>query len=105
LTVTSGSTTLQQWLRERGTVSRYTYIACLVIITFVQGVFNYMPERNSISWVYSFAAALKLQLMIMLFFFFMKNVFQICISTFRSMCPVPIKADVLSRYVAAVFSE
>jgi hypothetical protein len=43
---------LQQWLRECATVSRYTYIACLVIITFVQGVFSYMPERNNISLVY-----------------------------------------------------
>jgi hypothetical protein len=52
---------LQQWLRERAAVLRYTYIACLVIITSVRGVFNYMPERNYISRVYGVAAVLWLQ--------------------------------------------
>ena len=57
--MTSGSThtecvvfPLQQWLRERTAVLRYTYIACLVIISFVQGIFSYMPESICISGVY-----------------------------------------------------
>jgi len=64
---------LQQWLRERASVLPYTYIACLVIITFVQGIFNYMPERNYISRVCSVAAILWLQFVVQIVLFFMKK--------------------------------
>jgi hypothetical protein len=85
----------QQWLRERATVLRYNFIACLVFITFVPGIFSifsYMPERIyicmvcsvcgcSVAAVYGTGNAV---------FFFMKNTFYIylVLSELCSQCPI-----------------
>jgi hypothetical protein len=52
-------------------------------------IYNYIPETNLVSRIYSFAAILYLQFTVhvMLFPFF--NVLYFYISTFRSMCAVP----------------
>ena len=44
-------------------------IIIIVVITFMQGIYNYIPERNHVSRVYSVAAVLYLQsvLHVMLF--------------------------------------
>jgi len=38
-----------------------TIIIIILVITFIQGIYNYIPETNHVSRVYSFAAVLYLQ--------------------------------------------
>jgi hypothetical protein len=54
----------------------------------MQGIYNYIPDTNHVSRVYSFAVILYLQFMLHEILFFMLNVLYIYINTFRSMCAV-----------------
>jgi len=55
----------------------------VVVITFMQGFYNYIPETNHVSGVYSTAAVLQIQLMGHVMLFPMMNVLYCCISTFQ----------------------
>jgi hypothetical protein len=75
----------------------------------MQGIYNYVPETNHVSTVYSVAAVLYLQFIVHVMLLPMLNVLYFNISTFRSMCAVPNMAVccnyvdfVLSLYVAQV---
>ena len=61
----------------------------MFVITLMQGIYNYIPEKNHVSGVYSVAAALYLQFVLHLILFRILNMFlYFYISTFRSMCAV-----------------
>jgi len=57
----------------------------LLLITFVQSIYNYIPETNRISRVYSVAAVLLLQFAVHVMLFSMMNVLHFYVITFRSM--------------------
>jgi len=77
----------------------------------MQCIYNYIPETNRVSRIYSFAAILYLQFMVHVMLFPMLNVLYFYISTFRSMCAVPRMGGgglfldfMLTLYIAQVLS-
>ena len=63
----------------------------LLLITFMQGIYNYIPETNHVSRVYSVVTMLYLQFMVHVMFFHMFIVLYFYISHFQSshLCAVP----------------
>ena len=56
----------------------FTISACLVllyVITIIENIYNYIPETNHVSGVYSVAAALYLQLLLNVMLFRMLTMF------------------------------
>jgi len=49
------------WAGKYGIIFIIIIIIIIIIITFRQGIYNYIPETNHVSRVYSFAAVLYLQ--------------------------------------------
>ena len=64
----------------------YYYYYYWIVITFRQGVYNYIPETHHISRAYSVAAVLYLRFVLHVMLFPMLNVLYSCTSTFRSIC-------------------
>ena len=54
----------------------------LLFITFMQGIYNYVPETNNVSRVYSFAAILYVQFLLQIMLFPMLNGLYFYISAF-----------------------
>ena len=46
-------------------------IIIILVTTFMQGIYNYIPKINHVSRVYSVAAVLKLQLVLQVMLFFL----------------------------------
>jgi hypothetical protein len=64
-------------------------IVTVLVITFTQGTYNYIPETNHVSSVYSDAAVLYLQFVLHTLLFRPWNMLRtFYISTFRSVCIV-----------------
>jgi hypothetical protein len=61
----------------------------LFVTTFMQGIYNHMPETNLVSRAHSVAAVLYLQFMTHVMLFPMLSVFYFHSSNFRSMFAVP----------------
>jgi hypothetical protein len=84
-------------------------IIITIIITSVQCIYNYIPETNHVSTVYSAAAVLYLQSVLRVMLFPMANVLYLCISTsrFSAQCGCFLQSlnFVLARYVVQVLSE
>ena len=60
-------------------------IVIIIVITFMQGIYNYEPETNRVSRVYCVAAVLYLQVVLCVMLLHMLNVFcNFTLSTFRS---------------------
>jgi len=59
-------------------------IITIIFITFMQGIYNYMPETNHISRVYSVAAILYLQFVLHVILFRLLNIFY----TFTFVLPI-----------------
>jgi len=64
-------------------------IIIIIIISFMQGIYTYIPETNYFPRDYSVAAILLLQLMVLISLVSVLNLLFFYISTFRSMCAVP----------------
>ena len=64
-------------------------IIIIIIISFMQGIYNYIPETNYVPREYSVAAILLLLFMVLISLVSVLNLLYFCISTFRSMCAVP----------------
>ena len=64
-------------------------IVIIIIITFMQGIYTYIPETNYVPRVYSIAAILLLLFMVFISLVSVLNLLYFYISTFRSMCAVP----------------
>ena len=71
----------------------YTYFIIIVIIiitiSFMHGIYTYIPETNCVPREYSVAAILLLLFMVLISLVSVLNLLYFYISTFRSMCAVP----------------
>ena len=61
----------------------------IIIITFMQGIYTYIPETNCVPMEYSVAAILLLLFMVLISLVSVLNLLYFYISTFHSMCAVP----------------
>ena len=64
-------------------------IIIIIIITFMQGIYTYIPETSCVPREYSVAAILLLLFMVLISLVSMLNLLNFYISTFQSMCAVP----------------
>ena len=67
-----------------------TIIIIIIIITFMQSIYTYVPETNYVPREYSVAAILLLLFMVLISLVSVFNLLYFYISTFRSMCAVPV---------------
>ena len=63
-------------------------IITIIIISFMQGIYTYIPETNYVPKEYSVAAILLLLFMVLISLVSVLNLLYFYISTFRSMCAV-----------------
>ena len=64
-------------------------ITIIIIISFMQGIYTYIPESNYVPMEYSAAAVLLLLFMVLISLVSVLNLLYFYISTFRSVCAVP----------------
>ena len=64
-------------------------IIIIIIISFMQGIYTYIPETKYVPREYSVAAILLLLFMVLISLVSVLNLLCFYISTFRSMCAVP----------------
>ena len=64
-------------------------IIIIIIISFMQGIYTYIPETNYVPREYSVAAILLLLFMVLISLISVLNLLHFYISTFRSMCAEP----------------
>ena len=64
-------------------------IIIIIIISFMQGIYTYIPDTNYVPREYSVAAILLLLLVVLISLVSVLNLLYFYISTFRSMCAVP----------------
>ena len=65
------------------------FIFIIIIISFMQGIYTYIPETNHVLKEYSVSAILSLLLMVPVSIVPALAVLYFYVSTFRSMCAVP----------------
>ena len=68
----------------------YIIIIIIIITSFMQGIYTYIPETNYAPREHSVAAILLLQFMVLISLVSVLNVLYFCISTFGSMCAMPL---------------
>jgi len=68
---------------------RIIIIIIIIIISFMQGIYAYIPETNCVSMEYSVAAILLLLFMVLLSLVSLLTLLYSYINTFGSMCAVP----------------
>ena len=73
-------------------VALFIIIIINVIISFMHGIYTYIPETNYVPREYSVAAILLLLFMVLISLVSVLNLLYFYISTFRSMCAVPYMA-------------
>ena len=78
-------------------------IILIIVISFMQGIYTYIPETNHDPRENSVAAILSLLFIVPISLVPALALLYFYVSTFRSMCAVPNMA--VSWYVAYVFSE
>jgi len=64
-------------------------IIIIIIISCMQGIYNYIPETDYVPREYSIAAILLLLFLVLVSLVSVLNLLHFYISTFRSMCAVP----------------
>ena len=97
--VRNGHCTLRNISEERRSLylSSFFSLLCIlsgggiviIIITFMQGIYSYIPETNYVPREYSVATILLLLFMVLISLVPVLNLLYFYISTFRSMCAVP----------------
>jgi len=73
----------------RGAIIIIIVIIIIIIISFMQGIYSYIPGTNYVPREYSVAAILLLLFMMLISLVSVLNILYFYISTFRSMCAVP----------------
>ena len=73
-------------------------IIIIFIISFMQGIYTYIPETNYVSKEFNVAAILLLLFMLLMSLVSLLNLLYFYISTFRSMCTVPNMAVFCGYY-------
>ena len=76
------------------------FIIIINIISFMQGIYTYIPETNYVPREYSVAAILLLLFMVLISLVSLLNLLYFYISTFRSMCAVPNMAVFCSSFTS-----
>jgi hypothetical protein len=61
-------------------------VVVILVITFMQGFYNYLPETNPVSRVYSVAAVLFLQFVLHVILFRPRNMFCTFMSALPAVC-------------------
>ena len=95
-------------LRNSGNEERklmFIIIIIIIIISFMHGIYTYIPETNSVPRQYSVAAILLLLFMVLISLVSVLNPLYFYISTFRSMCvqcPIWLSSAVPSLHVFPV---
>ena len=69
-------------------------IIIIIIVSFMQGIYTYIPKTNYVPREYSVAAILLLLFMVLISLVPMLNLLYFYISIFRSMCALPNMAVV-----------
>ena len=64
-------------------------IIIIIVVSFMQGIYTYIPETNCVPREYSVAGILLLLFMVLVSLVSVLNLLYFHISTFRSMCAVP----------------
>ena len=64
-------------------------IIIIIIISFMQGIYTYIPETDYVPREYSVAAIMWLLFMVLISLVSVLNLLNFYISTFRSVCAVP----------------
>ena len=64
-------------------------IIIIIIVSFIQGIYIYIPETNYVAREYSISAILLLLFMVLISLVSVLSLLYFYISTFRSMCAVP----------------
>ena len=64
-------------------------IIIIIVISFIQGIYIYIPETNYVPREYNVAAILLLLFMVLISLVSVLNLLYFYISTFRSVCAVP----------------
>ena len=75
-------------------------IIIIIIISFMQGIFTYIPEINYVLREYSVAAILFLLFMMLISLVSVLNLLYFYINTFLSMCAVPNMAVFCSSFTS-----
>jgi len=70
-------------------VFTFTFWIIIIVISFMQGIYTYIPETNCVPEEYSVAAILLLLFTVFISLVSVLNLLYFYISTFRSMCAVP----------------
>ena len=70
--------------------SSSSIVTSIIIISFTQGIYTYIPDTNHVPREYSVAAILLLLFMVLISLVSALNLLYFYISTFRSMCAVPV---------------
>ena len=82
--------------------SRCIIIIIIIIISFLQGIYTYIPDTNYVPREYSVAAVLLLLFMELISLVSVLNLLYFYISTFRSMCAVPNMAVFCSSLTSSL---
>ena len=77
-------------------------IIIIIIISFIRGIYIYIPETNYIPREYSVAAILLLLFVVLMSLVPVLNLMYFYISTFRNMCTVPNMAVFCSSLTACL---
>jgi len=78
-------------------------IIIIIIISFMQGIYTYIPETNYIRKEYSVAAILLFLFMVLISLVSVLNLLYFYISTFRSVCAVPNMAVFIIIIIISYF--
>jgi len=84
------------------------HIIIIIIVSFMQGIHTYIPEKNHVPRGYIVSAILSLLFMVLLPLVPALTLLFFYVSTFRSMCAVPSMAvfcSSLTSWFPQVFSE
>jgi len=79
-----------------------TDIIIIIIISFIQGIYTYIPETNFVRREHSVTAVLLLLLMVLISLVPVLNLLYFSISTYRGMCAVPNMAVFCSFIIIAI---
>jgi hypothetical protein len=87
-------------------------IVTLFVFTFLQGIYNYIPETTHVSMIYIVAAVLQLRSVLHVMFFDMLNMFctstsalsAVCVCVCVCVCAVPYMAIFLLQFLNFMLS-
>ena len=86
--------------RENFVIIIIIIIIIIIVVSFMPGIYTYIPETNYVPREYSIAAILLLLFMVLISLASVLNLLYFYVSTFRSMCAVPNMAVFFSSFTS-----